>query len=1792
MGIKGLLKFMKPFIEPIHIKKYAGKRVGIDAYSWLHKEEYAFKAVKASGMASIGVRGKDFVYVVTQKKVLDKLMDQTSVTHLFPITKFLGLLATGMTADARTLVQQARNEAAEFQFRYGYEMPVDATSDGSKEQEAINLLVKNMKNDSAFTYEETMQTAISALQSVLQEDFKATKIEDGVNDLHDLDSSLASFPIKPLQAVKGSFDIGEGEGANGPNWKGVMPLESNTKSSRPMYQDTGRHEGENFGQSGSFTCQIILELKRYLSSTLIPDSAFSTNKVTGDGDMDFPQPKFPSECNYSGPLYHQRREANNTSEDASEGAVVQRGRFKVTSADLSPKVGDGKEEYTDGDIDDICKEWWLQRRVFVLSAPIGVFSSSDIRAAFTSSHGINCHKFLEPRVSCCVTQSVLVKRGRWLFNKLGPGIGGDYGPYRKSERNSMYKQYAEKLLESAQVYRCFCSNEALGFPMPSFAHVSLILAPDRSKLSKRHGATSVGQFRDMGYLPQAMMNYLALLSWGDGTENEFFTIDQFEMVVYEDGRLVPNEAYDDFVAQYSALASWLLSTINPHLLSQFVGAETVASIWATVLQYFATRTYANILKGLSCEYHPFMAVITSSGDMFPLDKVCTMMIDAEMQIAGFAAQEETVMVAPHIARGVVGQVVDQVEDEIVSNNQPGYDEEPAKAHNVAYDKCSCMFSSKGYRLHASTSDDASMAEQDQWVIDSGATHHVTTDADVIIHKTINGEVIFQGRMQEGLYVFPSTTMSTVCKNACVNVATAGDVYSLWHRSHKLLFCHFKTVYTEPFQLVYTDIWGPAHVASNGYYYYLSFVDAYSRHPWVYFLKERSQAVNTFKVFQQMVATQFGLSVKNGVVERKHRHIIELALVLLAEAAMPLCYWYYATITTTFLINRLPAKVLDRLSPSERLLGKKPDYDFMRVFGCKFFLHLRLFQQHKLEFRSHPWVEGSSNTSVSNKQKSIGLEVVTNMRQFRVNTAGACQGKTSNDMNMAALTEANPQEVLNADEEGGEVGTAEALESASQRQFVAVPYSFDNVASLRDDNDASSLNQHSMLTRMDVNNAFFHDDLHEEVFIQQPPRFEQVVDDGSPLVCRLKKALYDGQCVYILVCVDDIVLTGSSNKQIEEVVKLLGSEFSLKDLGDLHYFPGIEDAYEYRSIIVKRILRYLVGIINHGLVIAPAVVGFNIAAFADADWTANTNDRKSVSGYCVFVDVTTETTWVDAVLSDLGVAKHKIPIVWCDNNNVVAMTANPIYHAKSKHIELDVHFVREKVALKQVLVNYVPETQVADGFIKPLVAARFEVVKAREPIAERNPEKEFDALKNIGEDLRGAYRFPTSMLDRRMNIGDMVDNLRDNEVRSHARIRQAGHQLQTMIKGHKRLCFDFGGYGDKATIIASFDVVINTRMEPTSLHKVGRNGGEDIFGKGNSINKGDGIILANTSLMGERVAKGPVDLDLHGGGGDTVYNQKGDRGRKTDLRLFSRDVTARDEVGLVGSDKTGKNIFESTNKKDKNENDPIKNRVNGLTRECKLDHVANGETNNTPVLLEEVKNIIQRLYKINEKTMKETREREFTKNLTIRGVKVLKEAGSFLMDEIIIIAPFTRREENRSNTIGVSFHYSFFYGSRAEDETQGEREVTASVNLEITLEWGRDESQLSEMRMGNLHVGANLRRKRKGHFSSGGRVANANEKRTMIEFHTKKLMSKGIRVGFGLGIIVETNIEASSFILGKVRTLVDKVMENRVKERRDEVIVRFGRDISFAIVRRDGSIEITKDNRRIRGVYCQHPNIIA
>ncbi len=68
--------------------------------------------------------------------------------------------------------------------------------------------------------------------------------------------------------------------------------------------------------------------------------------------------------------------------------------------------------------------------------------------------------------------------------------------------------------------------EALGAAPPTYAHLPLILGPDRAKLSKRHGAVAVEEFRDRGYLPEAMVNYLALLGWSPGGDEEVLPLEE------------------------------------------------------------------------------------------------------------------------------------------------------------------------------------------------------------------------------------------------------------------------------------------------------------------------------------------------------------------------------------------------------------------------------------------------------------------------------------------------------------------------------------------------------------------------------------------------------------------------------------------------------------------------------------------------------------------------------------------------------------------------------------------------------------------------------------------------------------------------------------------------------------------------------------------------------------------------------------------------------------------------------------------------------------------------------------------------------------------------------------------------------------------------------------------------------------------------------------------------------------------------------------------------------------------
>jgi glutamyl-tRNA synthetase len=114
--------------------------------------------------------------------------------------------------------------------------------------------------------------------------------------------------------------------------------------------------------------------------------------------------------------------------------------------------------------------------------------------------------------------------------------------------------------------------QAFGAPLPKFAHVPLILGPDKKRLSKRHGATSVMEYPRLGYVPDAMVNYLALLGWSPGTDQELLSRDelvaQFALEGISGGNAVfDQEKLDWFNQQYIGRmpASALLPLVEPWL---------------------------------------------------------------------------------------------------------------------------------------------------------------------------------------------------------------------------------------------------------------------------------------------------------------------------------------------------------------------------------------------------------------------------------------------------------------------------------------------------------------------------------------------------------------------------------------------------------------------------------------------------------------------------------------------------------------------------------------------------------------------------------------------------------------------------------------------------------------------------------------------------------------------------------------------------------------------------------------------------------------------------------------------------------------------------------------------------------------------------------------------------------------------------------------------------------------------------------------------------------------------------
>nr|GEY51889.1 retrotransposon protein, putative, unclassified [Tanacetum cinerariifolium] len=288
----------------------------------------------------------------------------------------------------------------------------------------------------------------------------------------------------------------------------------------------------------------------------------------------------------------------------------------------------------------------------------------------------------------------------------------------------------------------------------------------------------------------------------------------------------------------------------------------------------------------------------------------------------------------------------------------------------------------------------------------------------------------------------------------------------------------------------------------------------------------------------------------------------------------------------------------------------------------------------------------------------------------------------------------------------------------------------------------------LIHQLDVKNALFNGDLSEIVYMHQPPGFIdasilQVMPHEPDFITVVAILLYlfiDKVCqvAYLLIYVDDIILKASSLALLQQIIDSLHNEFEMTDLGALNYFLGtsadrtstglflsqrkyalqllerahmvclyMHDPRKPHFAALKRILRYVRGTVDFGLQLYASATTF-LVGYTDADWAGCASTRSAEAKYRGVANVVAETAWLRNLLRELHSPLSTATLVYCDNVNAVYMSANPVQHQRTKHIEIDIHFVRDMVTVSQVRVLHVPSHyQYADIFTKGLHSALFE-----------------------------------------------------------------------------------------------------------------------------------------------------------------------------------------------------------------------------------------------------------------------------------------------------------------------------------------------------------------------------------------------------------------------------------------------------------------------------------------------------
>ncbi|GKV43245.1 hypothetical protein SLEP1_g50561 [Rubroshorea leprosula] len=338
----------------------------------------------------------------------------------------------------------------------------------------------------------------------------------------------------------------------------------------------------------------------------------------------------------------------------------------------------------------------------------------------------------------------------------------------------------------------------------------------------------------------------------------------------------------------------------------------------------------------------------------------------------------------------------------------------------------------------------------------------------------------------------------------------------------------------------------------------------------------------------------------------------------------------------------------------------------------------------------------------------------------------------------------------------------------------------------------AISQQWVIRQLDINNAFLHGHLEEQLFMQQPAGF---VDPRFPQhVCKLRKSIYGlkraprawfnelksfiisqgfsqsksdsslfilhkgSTWIYFLIYVDDIIITRSDSSTVQSLIQIMGARFSLKDLGPLNFFLGVEaiptaaglflSQHRYITDLLQQynmhevkpvptslaastslhlgsgsplfdgsIYRRLLGSLQYLALTRPDLC-FAVNKLSQFMHQPTDAHCSTEAKYRALASVASELVWVRNLLSKLGVSGLGSPALFCDNIGATYLSLNPVPHSRMKHIAVDLHFVRDLVEKNVLHVSHISShDQLADGLTKALSTARFSSLRSKIGVAD-------------------------------------------------------------------------------------------------------------------------------------------------------------------------------------------------------------------------------------------------------------------------------------------------------------------------------------------------------------------------------------------------------------------------------------------------------------------------------------------